>query len=70
MTKGGRSPSGVANLATGGADLAEAVVSLEQATELVPVSPWFRAMLRGEQDEKSASIGMRKCGRMRDEGRA
>src|SRR5437016_14245176 len=28
------------------------------------------ALLRGEQDEKSASIGMRKCGRMRDEGRA
>jgi len=27
-------------------------------------------LLRGEQDEKSASIGMRKCGRMRDEGRA
>jgi hypothetical protein len=25
---------------------------------------------RGEQDEKSASIGMRECRRMRDEGRA
>jgi len=27
-------------------------------------------MLRGKQDEKSASIRMRKCRRMRDEGRA
>src|SRR5438552_18977352 len=27
-------------------------------------------VLRGKQDEKSASIGMRKCRRMRDEGRA
>ena len=28
------------------------------------------SLLRGKQDEKSASIGMRKCRRMRDEGRA
>jgi hypothetical protein len=27
-------------------------------------------MLRGKQDEKSTSIRMRKCRRMRDEGRA
>jgi ATP-dependent DNA ligase len=27
-------------------------------------------MLRGKQDEKRASIGMRKCRRMRDGGRA
>jgi hypothetical protein len=27
------------------------------------------ALLRGKQDEKSASIRMRKCRRMRDEGR-
>ena len=43
-----------------------------------PGSAWKRdpspalgqALLRGKQDEKSASIGMRKCRRMRDEGRA
>jgi len=29
-----------------------------------------RRLLRGKQDEKSASIEMRKCRRMRDEGRA
>jgi hypothetical protein len=29
-----------------------------------------RRVLRGKQDEKSASIRMRKCRRMRDEGRA
>ena len=29
-----------------------------------------RSLLRGKQDEKSPSIGMRKCRRMRDEGRA
>jgi hypothetical protein len=29
-----------------------------------------RALLRGEQDENSASIRMRKCRWMRDEGRA
>jgi hypothetical protein len=28
------------------------------------------AMLRGKQDENSTSIRMRKCRRMRDEGRA
>jgi hypothetical protein len=32
--------------------------------------PQHAPVQRGKQDEKSASIGMRKCRRMRDEGRA
>src|SRR5690242_8354958 len=32
--------------------------------------PQMGRLLRGKQDEKSASIEMRKCRRMRDEGRA
>ena len=32
--------------------------------------PCLTRLLRGKQDEKSASIRMRKCRRMRDEGRA
>ena len=36
----------------------------------VPIQFAALQMLRGKQDEKNASIGMRKCRRMRDEGRA
>src|SRR5690349_18748704 len=37
---------------------------------IASVLPQHAPVQRGKQDEKSASIGMRKCRRMRDEGRA
>jgi hypothetical protein len=43
------------------------------ASKLSELSGFVRlaaGVLRGKQDEKSASIRMRKCRRMRDEGRA
>lgn len=52
-------------ITTGGADLAEAVESLEQAAELVPGSPWFRADLAA-----ALSVRFRQFGDRADAARA
>jgi hypothetical protein len=55
--------------------IAGAIRELDKAvpfSTIVPfqLAPNRRRVLRGKQDEKSASIRMRKCRRMRDEGGA
>jgi hypothetical protein len=46
------------------------VASRSGALRNFGLKPRMPRLLRGKQDEKSTSIRMRKCRRMRDEGRA